>query len=289
MMNKSIAFARSVRAFVHRCGLAAGVDLARPDLEDEAGRAAARSFGHVPIDPEALLVLATRWAPPEELAAFERWAGAHERLLAKRRLGSLAAAEDREPIRCLRSTPAGRRPLALRRPSNVWARARVAFGVGARAAVVTAVCATPRWDQPVWRIAADSGISERGIRTAVSDLGSLGFVTVSKRRGTTAKFAPPLDVVRAPGPQLHGRTWTDLLSFLRIAEREFTRADEDPVGLDDPDGPLGARRRLRRAASEARIQAVAVMADPSSAFNEPDPMGQPLLAVRRFLELLDGW
>lgn len=288
VVSKREAFARSVRAFVHRCALAAGVDLPRPDIEDEAARTQVRRFEQIPLDPEALLVLAGRWREPEAVEPFDRWVKDHARLLLPARSDLLADGErphwpQISPVRHVRGSP------LLRRPSNVWARARVGFGLGARAAVVASVCGSPRSEHPIWRIAQDSGLSERSIRDAAADLWSLGFVSSSRRGTTVVRSTPALDLVRQPAPTLHGRRWTTLLRFLDVAEREFTRADEDPVGLDDPDGELGGRRRLRRAAIDANIYTVAEMTDPSGAFRDPDPMAAPLNATRRFLELLEGW
>lgn len=290
MIGKSEAFRRSLRAFVHRAGLAAGVDLVRPDLEDEARREQVRRFERIPIDPEALLLLARRWGQPDQLDAFERWADAHARILVPKRVTSLASSLSIGG-ELLTASPTRRTKgdLKLRRPSNVWARARLGFGLGARAAVVATVCEAPRSTHPVWRIAVDSGLTERAIRDAVNDLGALGFVQASKRGATAAKFAPALDAIREPAPQLRGRSWPTLLRFIEAAAREFERADVDPVGLNDPAGELGGRKRLRRAALDASIRPIAEMTDPSGAYRDPDPLAAPLDATRRFLELLDGW
>lgn len=150
------------------------------------------------------------------------------------------------------------------------------------------LCSGLQGHHSIERIAFDADMSVRAIRNAAQDLAAARVVEGYAGRTTAITGTAMLHPIGPAPGLLHARDWRALLRFLTTVDREAAAADRDPHGLDDPDGELGARRRVREAARLALIRPIAELADPEP-FRELDPFQAIREQIERFLLDLDGW
>jgi hypothetical protein len=244
----------SVRTFARNCCLAMGVRVGQIEtLNGDSVRDTAPqvppppSFMQLPIDPEAAIVLAYWSRESDLLEALQSWLVAHRRLIARRRIEHLASLVGIDEPDLGRATHSRGVQLSVNRTPNVWLRARLAFGIGPRAALVAAVCEWPTSAHSLHQIADESQFTIRALRESAQDLSAVDLIRYRREAGGSAvEFVSALDNVRspglrqmgtghrpvpAPGPALHGRRWTKLLRLIAVAE-EVTRS----AGYGNEDG-----------------------------------------------------